>query len=616
MRQPSSRQNFILVATLSLSGIVACAPTRNSFDPAKNETGHTRVVRDTDTKKPVRAPYTISGSKASFARLAKEVGNRSDTLLAQSVIDTEVQKQGAKLNIRVRFEQTSLSTPSEINLVALMKPSNGGLRSTEVIQALPDSPRFTALVFCPQTDCKRVEIRLQKQMQSSGGKPGISAKNEVGILVTKATPVVQLMRRRSSLPYVSSSLRALEASLPASRAGTVRAEQKSVVVVEGPSFAKVWLGRAPTSQPAFYLIAELFDTSMVVSDIKFAQINGKTVRGRLVGNDPSHGDIMVEIVDGDEAAMLQIEKDKTDIDPEDASVDDIAETEVATGPALEPGKAIFQAKGNDPKVKAASATFAGYRSHPETQKQIEWVLKNDPRGLRGVFTHAPNVSPIISTVLESLKVTPEFAYVLPVESNYLKTGTFNATQVTEVEPSARNRNPSAFGPWQIVNATAIDLAKRSGQNFYIHFIRNKKWDTNDDRGYLVQSTYLAGTYMNMLLNLFSHDQSLAILAYHAGEGAVGSGLSQTKAKMQKALASRLQTISRSDISLSLVSRYKMVDQESLEYAFRVLAWREIGQNPTKYGFGNIQPIRSDAFKKRLSRPNGPVPPALRNVRLI
>lgn len=607
MKNLTSRLSLIFSTALMLS-VAACTPGRNSFDPSNEVTGHTRVVRDSDTKKPVRAPYTIAGSKVSFARLVKELGNRTDALLAQSVRDTEVQKQGDKLVIRVTFEQTSLSTPKEITLHATMKPSNGGLRSSEVVQASPGATRFSAFVFCPQPDCKRVEIRLQKQMQLTDSKPAAAAKNEVGILVTKASPIVQLMRRRSNVPYVSTPLRALETALPANRAGTVRAEQKSVVVVEGPSFAKVWLPAAP--QPAFYLLAELFDTSMVVSDIKFAQINGKTVRGRLVGNDSSRGDIMVEIVDGNETAMLQIERDKSDIDPEDADENEVA---VSNGPALEPGKAVFEGKSSDPKVRAASADLAGYGSHPETQKQVQWLMKNDPKGLRGFFTNAPNVSPVISNVLEAIRVSPEFGYILPVESEYLKSGTFNSTQVTLIRTNANN---SAFGPWQIINKTAKEIKTKSGENFNYVPVNYMRWDPNDDRGYLVQSTYMAGFYISKLADAFPHDRALALLAYHAGPTGAENRVSDAKRKMQKALASRLQTISRADMTLGAVKKYRMVADESLKYAFRVLAWREIGQNPTKYGFGNIQPVRSEAFKKRLSRPNGPVPPALRNVRLI
>ncbi len=595
-----------------LGNLVACAPTHNSFDPVNNETGHSKLVRDTDTKKNVRAPYTIAGSKASFARLTKELGNHTDALLAQSVLDAEVQKQGDILNIRVRFQRVSLSIPSEITMRAQMKPSNGGLRATDVLQVNPSDTNFHGFVFCPQTDCKRVEIRLQKFTLSTLVKPATSSKNEIGILVSRATPIVQLMRRRVNTPYASGPLRALETALPASHAGTIRAEQKSVVVVEGPSVSKVWLAGAPAQQPKFYVLAELFDTSMVVSDIKLAQINGKNVGGRLVGNDPSLGDMLVEVVDGNETAMIQIEKDKTDIDPEDAV--DGEDTAHSAGPTLEPGKAVFEGKSTDPKVRAATADLAEYGNHPETQRQVQWLIKNDPTGLRGFFTHAPNVSPVIAGVLEAVRVSPEFAYILPVESAYLKSGAFNATQVTLIRTNANN---SAFGPWQIINRTAQEIKTKSGESFNYVPVNYMKWDPNDDRGYLVQATYMAGFYIGKLSDAFPQDHALALLAYHAGPGGAKNRVTDAQRKMQKALTSRLETISGVDITLAKVKKYGMgVSDESMDYAFRVLAWREIGQNPTKYGFGNIQPVRSEAFKSRLSRPNGPVPPSLRNIRLI
>lgn len=601
--------------------LTACAGGSNSFAPGNNQTGHSKVVRDTDTKTKVRANYTIAGSRVSFARLVKELGPRTDVLLAQSVLDTNVQRLNAnnqeveqnpsQLVVTIRFTKTSLSMPEQIQLRARMSASSGGLRANDVVQDAPGASYFVAHIFCPQTDCKRVEIRLINRTQSAS-KPTAgtlkTARNEVGILYSTSTPAIQLMRRRNAIPYASSSLRSLESALPDSSAGKIHGRQKSVVVVEGPSFANVWLGGARGTAPIINLMAELFDTSTVVSEIKSATIDGKRVIGRLVGNDSNRGDLMVEVADGNESAMLQIEKDKTDLDPEDK--DETLADRGQSGPSMESGKAVFAVTSADPKVRQASADFANYTNHPRTVEQIQWLLKNDPKGIRGFFLHAPNVSPIIGEVLQSIRVTPEFAYVLPVESSYLKAGNFNATQVTGARPSARNRNPSAFGPWQIVNATAFDIKRRSGEDFNLHFIRQKKWDPNDDRGYLVQSTYMAGLYMSLLGDLFSHDRALAILAYHAGEGAVGTGLDNTKLRMQKILTSRLQTISKSDISLSHVERYKMVPGESLEYAFRVLAWREIGQNPTKYGFGNIEPVQNPEFKRRLSRPGGPLPRGL------
>lgn len=622
--------NVFLLSTWVLV-LTACAGGNNSFAPGNNQTGHSKVIRDTDTKTKVRANYTISGSRVSFARLVKELGSRTDVLLAQSVLDTnvqrlnvndqEVEQNPAQLVITVRFTKTSLSMPEQIKLRARLSASSGGLRANEVVQDAPGASYFVGHIFCPQTDCKRVEIRLVNRTQSAS-RPTAGklkeARNEVGILYSTSTPAIQLLRRRSAVPYMSSSLRSLESALPDSSAGKIHGRQKSVVVVEGPSFANVWLGGARGAAPVINLMAELFDTSTVVSEIKSAAIDGKRVIGRLVGNDSNRGDLMVEVADGNESAMLRIEKDKSDLDPEDK--DDSIASRGQMGPSMEPGKAVFAVTSNDPKIRQASADLANYSQHPRTLEQVQWLLKNDPKGLKGFFTHAPNVTPIIGEVLQSIRVTPEFAYVLPVESSYLKAGTFNSTQVTGVRPSSRNRNPSAFGPWQIVNATAFSIKERSGENFNLHFIRQKQWDPNDDRGFLVQSTYMAGLYMSLLSDLFEHDRALAVLAYHAGEGCVGVAVNKVapnskgdcskKAKQDAILTARLRTISKSEIDLALVNRYKMVPDESLEYAFRVLAWREIGQNPTKYGYGNIEPVQNPEFKRRLSRPGGPLPRGL------
>jgi hypothetical protein len=53
---------------------------------------------------------------------------------------------------------------------------------------------------------------------------------------------------------------------------------------------------------------------------------------------------------------------------------------------------------------------------------------------------------------ESLDLTPEFAYLLNLESDYLITA--NATQVTRVKATPNNPHPSAFGPWHRVRMSS------------------------------------------------------------------------------------------------------------------------------------------------------------------
>ena len=93
---------------------------------------------------------------------------------------------------------------------------------------------------------------------------------------------------------------------------------------------------------------------------------------------------------------------------------------------------------------------------------------------------------------------------------------------------------------------------------------------------------MAGTYAKFLyFNYFEHDPALIPLAYNKGAGSI------------KKTKEFLQRHEGFDVSLDLVSEFRMAPADGIEYAYLVLAAQFIGNNPEYYGFTLSEPPEVD-----------------------
>src|SRR5690606_15443292 len=128
---------------------------------------------------------------------------------------------------------------------------------------------------------------------------------------------------------------------------------------------------------------------------------------------------------------------------------------------------------------------------------------------------------------------------------------------------------SAFGPWQIINAAAKDIRRFSGVPFHIIDIRNRVWDPRDDRGFLLQSTYMAAIYLKSICDKFNQDQALCPIAYHMGpNGAVGT-LEATAQKINS--EDSLDRLTKYQVTFDMVAQYRMAPQDKIDYGMKFLA---------------------------------------------
>jgi hypothetical protein len=116
---------------------------------------------------------------------------------------------------------------------------------------------------------------------------------------------------------------------------------------------------------------------------------------------------------------------------------------------------------------------------------------------------------------------------------------------------------------------------------------------------------MAASYLKILSKMFAQDAGLIVMSYHSGEGDMSKGLNKVTTSAENRI--KIENLARRNITLEHVEKYQMMGKWHRKYAFDFLAWREMGQNPSRHGLDKIKKINSDAYKKRLSRPNGPSP---------
>lgn len=154
-----------------------------------------------------------------------------------------------------------------------------------------------------------------------------------------------------------------------------------------------------------------------------------------------------------------------------------------------------------------------------------------------MFKRAEKYFPIIEPILKEHGVPDDFKYLAVIES-----GLTNA-----VSPAG------ARGFWQIMPATGKEFGLEINDNV-------------DERYHIEKSTHVACKYLKQSKNKFG-SWTLAAAAYNAGNGGINKQLNIQKAQNYYDL---------------------LLGEETGRYVFRIIALKEIINNPTTYGF-NFKP---------------------------
>ena len=122
---------------------------------------------------------------------------------------------------------------------------------------------------------------------------------------------------------------------------------------------------------------------------------------------------------------------------------------------------------------------------------------------------------------------------------------------------------SATGPWQFMKGTAKEYGLKVDR--YV-----------DERSNIVKSTHAAASYFKDLYNIFG-SWELALCAYNAGHNRIIRAIRKGNTRDYKELV-----------------RKRLIPKETIYYVPKVMAAKEIYNNPKKYGF-NFKAERESAF---------------------
>lgn len=519
-----------------------------------------------------------------------------------------------------------------------------------------------ASVSC-KGECRQVELKLERKSETTAATkpaattsaptagtptattPKPAATPQAGLIYTISHPRAEVIRPRDPQPTEDRTLRSIEDRI----SNGADVTQESFSVVGGASKSRVRIGTQPTGESDFEFETPVVDTADVAPEIGQGRTstNART-DVRVLGIDPETSDMMVEVAApatpaprGRKAAPAKVAptirfsltneilNSDTNVTAPPASANptsrpsgaalagpvktpppptadpttdaDAGKEIVVTGRRFTPGKGLFPTSADEPVALAQSSRFAHYGN----DSFVQGIIRNDRNIKQKVGlarTHAPKVSPYIGRVFEALGLSPEFAYIMLNESGYLLDGDYDPLVHTQSDPGG-----SAFGPWQILNMTASGIRKVSGQPFQYTPIRgvgrNRNTPAADDRGYLLQATYMAASYLKFIMTTyhFEDEPVMTVIGYNRGDGYARN--------FARTFAARFKNYS---INFATVRKFNMA---RTDYAHKFLAFREVGQNPEKYGMEPVVQTAPAADIKRLSRKNGPLPPNYFNARI-
>lgn len=641
-------------------------------------TGASTTVYDPDSRQVVKAGFIAAGSKDGFVELQNSVAANLDQQLSAAIQDvtiTPLDENGRvtkatpkSLQVKIKLNSSFSRTTAPAEFLMPLTREGDRLVANRVEQTAPapdqSAPKnavaLLASVSC-KGECRQVELKLERKSNvttaakaststntpsTSAGTPTATtptppATPQAGLIYTISHPRAEVLRPRDPQPTEDRTLRSIEDRI----SNGADVTQESFSVVGGASKSRVRIGTQPTGESDFEFETPVVDTADVAPEVGQGRtsMNART-DVRVLGIDPETSDMMVEVAApappaprGRKAAPAkpaptirfsltnELMNDTTVVAPPGAANPSTrpsgaalagpvktppppaatSSTEgdeiVVVGTRSTPGKGLFPTSGEEAAPLAQSNRFAHYGKDSFVQALIR-SDRNIKQKVGLAHDHAPKVSPYIGRVFESLGLSPEFAYIMLNESNYLLDGKFDALVHTNSDPGG-----SAFGPWQILNMTASGIRKVSGQPFQYTPIRgvgrNRNTPAADDRGYLLQATYMAASYLKYIMTTyhFEDEPVMTVIGYNRGDGYARN--------FARTFAARFKNYS---IDFATVRKFNMA---RTDYAHRFLAFREVGQNPEKYGMEPVVQTAPATDIKRLSRKNGPLPPNFFNARI-
>lgn len=674
-----STRILCVIALLSLTACGGQNAFRNSSTPMgkPQPTGASTTVYDPDSRQVVKTGFIAAGSKDGFVELQNSVAANLDQQLSAAIEDvtiTPLDENGRvtkatpkSLQVKVKLNSSFSRTTAPAEFLIPLTREGDRLVANRIEQspAAPDqrAPKNAVALLASASckgECRQVELKLERKSNvttppksSASGStssptagtptattPTPPAIPQAGLIYTISHPRAEVLRPRDPQPTEDRTLRSIEDRI----SNGADVTQESFSVVGGASKSRVRIGTQPTGESDFEFETPVVDTADVAPEVGQGRtaMNART-DVRVLGIDPETSDMMVEVAAptapaprGRKAAPAkpaptirfsltnELLNDTTVVAPP-ASTNPSARPSgaalagpvktppppqapsaegdeiVVTAPRTTAGKGLFPTSADEAGPLAQSNRFAHYGK----DSFVQAVIRNDRNIKQKVGLareHAPKVSPYIGRVFEALGLSPEFAYIMLNESGYLLDGKYDPLVHTQSDPGG-----SAFGPWQILNMTASGIRNVSGQPFQYTPIRgvgrNRNTPAADDRGYLLQATYMAASYLKYIMTTyhFEDEPVMTVIGYNRGDGYARN--------FARTFAARFKNYS---IDFATVRKFNMA---RTDYAHRFLAFREVGQNPEKYGMEPVVQTAPATDIKRLSRKNGPLPPNYFNARI-
>lgn len=610
----------ILISLGVFTLLTACGPhgpVRTSIAPLAEPqaTGGKTRLMNPDTSEVIETRYISAGHKTTFARIEQTLGAQNDFVLANQIHGLEVSSlDSSRLFIRLKLTNQTQA----VDFLAKPADSNYTLQRKKEQTQEPLGVRAE----CETEDCLKVSLYF-KRFRKQADKTYKGGDKTAGVLYTKTSPRAELLKQTSDEEALPHSLREIDETLRRD----AKIEQTSFSVVGAKSQAKIQILGRDGKSSLLAFSTPLVDTSEV------APLADQNSNVRLLGVDPDTNDMMIEVLDSglpmvqgqalesrqrvtarsavrftllnrypenvrswsDVLAPNQPEqKAPTPQDLIEEALDKVAQQEAAEQRAAEFAAqltgGLFPTNKKNLAAYRQSQSFAKFGSDAVTKN----LLGSAKAKVRAAIPNAPHVSELLREVFESLDMTTEFSYIMLIESNYLIDGKFNPSVITQAAKCG-----TAFGPWQIVNNTALAIQRLSKVGFKYVPIRgcgNKRAFSNeDDRGYLVQSTYMAAHYLKYLIRTYKLESEpiMAVVGYNQGD----SG----PANARQAFFRRFKNY---NIDYRMVRKFNMA---KTSYANQFLAYREVGQNTSRYGLAAVPKEALNSGIKRLSRSGAPTP---------
>ena len=177
----------------------------------------------------------------------------------------------------------------------------------------------------------------------------------------------------------------------------------------------------------------------------------------------------------------------------------------------------------------------------DVRNRIEIVFNNliyDRRGyMQSIINKQKNQMSIAENILGKFGLDPDFAYVIPVESNF----------------NSRATSPSkASGPWQLMPATARMYGLRVDSQV-------------NERNLIDRSSRASAEHLAHLMNIFDNNVFLVLAAFNNGERNVVSMLKSQNSKDFWSCISNSET----DLYVPKIIAYKIILSDPQKYGFQL-----------------------------------------------